>query len=452
MLNISNNSIDRDKILKDQSSYQEVMKTTASRKLVILLSVIFFIAFLILFFPWTQNIRSRGKLTALRPEDREQSIHSMISGRVEQWYIREGQAVSKGDTIVFISEMKSEYLDPRLIERSGNQARVKDQSITTYNSKAAALADQIAALRSNQVLKLDQANNYFLQAELQVQSDSIDYQTALINLDIAEKQFARQENLYNQGLKSLTELEERRQKLQEKINKKTSIKNKWYASQNKLINAKLNLSTVENDFEGKIAKAQSDRMSAMSSALGAEGDYNKLAIQQSNYQRRSDFYHITAPQDGYITKALITGIGETVKAGQAVFTFIPAHYDMAVELYVRPLDLPLVHEGNKVRLQFDGWPALVFSGWPGLSFGTFSGEIVAYDKAAGSDGFFRILVVPDQEDVPWPNLLRLGSGVYGIALLKNVPVWYELWRQLNGFPPDFYDSEKALIHKNKVEK
>lgn len=449
MLNISHNSIDRDEVLKDQSAYKEVMRSKASMKLVILLSVIFFMAFLLLFFPWTQNIRARGTLTTIRPENREQNIHSMISGRVEKWYVREGQLVNKGDTIVFISEMKSEYLDPRLIERSENQANAKNASIGTYNDKAKALNNQIEALKRNQKLKLEQAENYLLQAAFKVQSDSIDYETALINLDIAEKQFVRQQTLYDQGLKSLTDLEKRKQKLQESVNKKISIQNKWYASKNIYLNAELSLSTIENDFKEKIAKAQSNRMSALSSSLLAEGDYNKLAIQQSNYKLRAGFYHITAPQDGFVTKALITGIGETVKEGQAIYSFIPANYELATEIFVRPIDLPLIHEGNKVQLQFDGWPALVFQGWPGLSFGTYSGVVLAFDKAADPDGNFRVLVVPNPETAPWPKLLRLGSGVYGIALLKNVPVWYELWRQLNGFPPDFYDRKDKGAKKAK---
>ncbi len=442
MLNISNNSIDRDEVLKNQSSYRDVMHTTASKQLVILLTVIFLVGFLILFLPWTQNIRARGNLTTLRPENREQNIHSMISGRIEQWYVREGQLMKKGDTIVFISEMKSDYLDPKLLERSINQTNAKNASIGTYSDKAKALSDQIEALKRNKKLKLQQAENYLLQAAFKVQSDSIDYQTSIINLDIAQKQFDRQETLYKQGLKSLTDLERRRQKLQEGINKRMSIQNKWYASQNEYINAKLSLSTVVNDFREKIAKAQSERMSALSSALGAEGEYNKLATQQSNYKRRAGFYHITAPQDGFMTRALITGIGETVKEGQAVFSFIPANYELTAELLIRPIDLPLIQEGNKVQLQFDGWPTLVFRGWPGLSFGTFSGVVIAYDKAADADGNFRVLVIPDPDTRPWPKLLRLGSGVYGIALLKNVPVWYELWRQLNGFPADFYKKEK----------
>jgi RsmE family RNA methyltransferase len=30
--------------------------------------------------------------------------------------------------------------------------------------------------------------------------------------------------------------------------------------------------------------------------------------------------------------------------------------------------------------------------------------------------------------------------ILGISLLKNVPIWYELWRNINGFPPDYYQA------------
>ncbi len=444
MLNISKNPINRDEILKDLSAYQEVSNSYTSKKLVYLFSTLFVIGFAALFLPWTQNIRARGLLTTLNPENREQAIHSVISGRIEKWYVLEGQLVKKGDTIVHISEMKSEYLDPELIDKSRNQTEAKRSSVSAYREKVDALGQQITALEKNQKLKLSQAKNYLQQASLKVTSDSIDYETSRINLDIAQKQFDRQQKLYDQGLKSLTELEQRRQKLQESVNKELAAKNKWLASQNEYINAQINLGAVANEYSEKIAKAKSDRMSALSSSLEAESDYNKLSIQQENYARRSGFYFITAPQDGFVTKALITGIGETVKEGESVFTFIPAQYDLAVELYIRPIDLPLVHTGNKVRLQFDGWPALVFNGWPGMSFGTFGGVVASFDKAAQPDGTFRILVVPDPEETAWPELLRLGSGVYGIALLNNVPVWYELWRNLNGFPPDFYTSKESV--------
>lgn len=438
MLNISHNSIDRDLILKDQSSYQDVIQTRLSKSVIYLLTGLLLLTLVVLFLPWTQNIRSRGKLTTLQPEDREQIINSMISGRVEKWFVREGQLLQAGDTIVFISEINSEYLDPNLLDRAQNQTDAKKASVEAYEQKAEALEQQVGALSQNQKLKLKQTQNYLRQAELKVISDSIEYETSLINLDIAKKQVARQETLYKEGLKSLTELELRRQKYQEAINKNVSAENVWLASKNELLNAQINLNNVANEFGEKIAKARSERMSALSAAMEAEGQYQKLNSQQSSYSRRSGFYYITAPQSGFITRALVTGLGASIKEGDPIFSFIPADYELAVEMYVRPIDLPLIREGNHVRLQFDGWPALVFNGWPNLSFGTYSGIIVAFDKAAGPNGNFRVLVAPDPDTEPWPELLRLGSGVYGIALLKNVPVWYELWRNLNGFPPDFY--------------
>lgn len=447
MLNISENAVDRDRILEKQSSYKEVTRIRASRTLVFVLGSLLALGIALLFLPWTQNIRARGVLTTLQPEDRQQNIHSLISGRIENWYVREGQFVEAGDTIVLISETKAEYLDPQLIERTRNQMDAKAQSVDTYRSKAGALADQKVAITENLKLTLAQAQNTLEQARLKLLSDSIDYETANITLEIARDQLARQEKLYEQGLKSLTELQQRRQKFQEEVNKNLSYQNKWMASKNAYVNAVINLQSIETSYKEKLAKVESDRLSALSMALEAEGELQKLTIQQSSYNRRAGFYAITAPQDGFVTRAMVTGIGESVKEGQTVFSFVPQNYELAVEIFVRPMDLPLIQAGNPVQLQFDGWPALVFNGWPGLSFGTYSGQVVAFDRVATKDGKFRVLVAPDPNKEPWPDLLRLGSGVYGIALLKTVPVWYELWRNLNGFPPDFYHTNLVSDEK-----
>lgn len=442
MLNITNNRIDRKSIEETYSAFEKVVKRNVFKKIMRVMTISFVVGVLALFLPWTQNIRANGTLTTLNPEDREQTIHTMISGRVEKWFVREGQLVSMGDTIVFISEIKPEYLDPALVDRSGQQTRAKQEALGAYQNKAQALANQINALKKSRELKLEQARNYVLQNRLKVVSDSIELETANINLDIAEKQYARQEKLYNQGLKSLTDLESRKQKLQESVNKQTSALNKLAASRAEYQNAVLTLDNLENEFAEKISKAESDRMSALSSSYEAEGEVSKLQIQQESYTRRSKFYYITAPQDGFVTKALALGIGETVKEGEPMFTFVPSNYELAAEIYVEPIDLPLIHEGSKIQLQFDGWPALVFGGWPDMSVGTFSGRVAAYDKVASPNGKFRVLILPDPETPKWPEVLRLGGGVYGIALLQDVPVWYELWRNLNGFPPEFYSKEK----------
>ncbi|MDX5347235.1 MAG: biotin attachment protein, partial [Hymenobacteraceae bacterium] len=123
---------------------------------------------------------------------------------------------------------------------------------------------------------------------------------------------------------------------------------------------------------------------------------------------------------------------------------------MAAEMYVSALDLPLLERGDDIRLEFEGWPTLVFSGWPGVSYGTFGGEIAVIDYT-GTNGKYRILVVPDPQKEDWPDALRVGSGVRGWALLRTVPVWYEIWRQLNNFPPD-YTGAPIAGDKNKTAK
>ena len=122
----------------------------------------------------------------------------------------------------------------------------------------------------------------------------------------------------------------------------------------------------------------------------------------------------------------------------AIAEIVPDKIQYAVEMFVQPFNLPLLATGQKVRFLFDGFPAIVFSGWPKASSGTFGGEIVAVESNVSVNGKFRVLVKEDAIDKPWPKELKMGTGAQGITLLKDVAVWYELWRNINGFPPDYY--------------
>lgn len=204
-----------------------------------------------------------------------------------------------------------------------------------------------------------------------------------------------------------------------------------------------------------MAKASSDKFEALSNQYKVEEELAKLKNKLSNLEKRVTYRYIQAPQNGFVTQAISKGIGETVKEGSELITIVPSNQNLAVELYVRPVDLPLISLGEHVRVVFDGWPVIVFSGWPNVSFGTFGGEVVGIDNVTSKGGKYRILVAPDPNDEPWPKLLRVGSGVRGFALLNEVPVWYELWRQLNGFPPDFYvgnnGDSKSITNKKGIE-
>ena len=438
MLNITNNQVDKKEAVEKYSAFAKAYKTRHFKYFNRFLITFAAIGVIILFFPWTQNVNGSGYVTTLTPDQRPQTIQSPIPGRVEQWFVREGDYVKKGDTILRISEIKNQYQDPLLAQRTRQQRDAKNNAVGSYKSKVTALENQLSALQSERALKLKQAGNKLAQAKLKVKSDSIDLVAATTNKDIAKKQLERTITLQEEGLKSTVDVETKRLKFQETEAKLISQENKLLASKNNVLNASIDITRISATYAEKISKAQSDKYSAASAQFDTEAQVSKLDNASTNYELRSALLYVTAPQNGYINKAIKTGIGETFKEGEQLVGIMPSDYDLAVETYVEPIDLPLIHKGEKIRVQFDGWPAIVFSGWPDASFGTFAGDVVAVETFISDNGKFRVLIAPDVEGEPWPKNVRVGSGAKTIALLNDVPIWYELWRRLNGFPPDYY--------------
>lgn len=449
MLNISDNIVHCEPDLQGLHSPSRTVlsgRHLSFRKLLLLLLGIF-IAFM--FLPWTQNIHADGKVTTLRPEQRPQTIHATISGRIEHWYITEGQAVRKGDTIVHLSEVKSDYFDPDIVARVGSQVVAKQGAIESYGNKVGALETQIEAMRRELDNKMAQIRQKIAQGNLKVESDSIKVVQANIDLQVAQRQFNGMKALYDKGIEALTKLEERRLKLQEAETKLIAAQNAFETTRRELDIYRTDLRLSQNEYANKIAKAQSDKFSTQSEQFDAQASVSKLQIERENYARRSAFYYIIAPQDGYIVKAIQPGIGEIIKEGDPVVSIQPADYQLAVEMYVKPIDLPLISVGRTVRFMFDGWPAFFFSGWPGVSLGTFGGQVVAIDRNISANGKFRVLVAPDATEQPWPQALQPGGGAKGIALLNDVPLGYELWRVVNGFPPDWYQGLEGNEKEDK---
>jgi multidrug resistance efflux pump len=447
MLNISNNKVSEFIDLKNFKSGQEIFSKDYHKILKKFLLIFSVIMMLFLFLPWTQNISSNGSVTTLKLNQRPQTLQSQIPGRIEEWFVQEGDLVKKGDTIIRISEVKSDYFDEKLTERTNNQILVKSSSIKAYENKVVALQKQISSLQQERSLKLKQAENKLIQVLLKVKTDSMDLDAIKIKRNIVETQYDRTKSLQEEGLKAVKEVEDKRAKLQEANAKLISQQNKYLSTKNEVINSELSILTISASYGDKLAKAQSNLFTAKSSVYNTEVEVLKLETNSANYEKRNSLLFVRAPQDGYINKAIKSGVGETFKEGEQLVNIMPANYDLAVETYIRPIDLPLIHIGENVRVQFDGWPAIVFSGWPNASYGTYGGKIVAIENFISNNGKYRVLLAPDKDDIDWPEAIRVGSGAKIITLLENVPIWFELWRQINSFPPNFYQSEKKTNSK-----
>lgn len=460
MLEISKGKIDKKYIEANTYSLKTLSTPRTARVLAVWLLGICGLVFLSLFLPWQQNVEATGTLTALNPQDRPQEVHTAIPGRIKEWRVIEGQFVNKNDTLVVLEEIKDDYFDPEFLKRLEEQLTAKQDGIGATNRKLGALDSQLGALEQGLKLSLQKAQNKYQQAILKVTSDSAEYQAERVNYEVAKIQFDRYNTLYDQSLISLTELERRKLKLQETGAKLISLENKYLVSKNEMINTLIELNSLRAEYADKIAKSESDKSSALGYLADAQSEMAKLKNKYANMVIRNNQYYILAPQDGYIVRAMKSGIGETIKESDGIATIMPSEPDVAAEIYVRAMDVPLLAKGRHVRLEFDGWPALQFSGWPSVSVGTFGGSVKVIDYVDSKEGKFRVLVVPEKGE-KWPKELRIGSGVYGWVMLDDVPVWYEIWRQLNGFPPSLYaepdenekkDTKSDLKTKIKVKK
>lgn len=445
MLNLSNQRVN-DELFTHYTlkTLRALPESDGGRKLGRWMLFFLVIGLVVMFLPWQQNINGEGTVSALTPQDRPQTIQNAIPGRIERWVARDGDYVKRGDTILVISDIKDEYFDPSLTQRLGEQLTAKRGSLRATDDKIAALDGQLTALKTGVGVKLESARNKVKQGEFKVKADEADLNAIRKNYQIAVDRLDRFEKGYKTGLFSLTDLETRRLKLQEDMAKVVAQENKLNVSRQELLNARLDLGTIQADYQEKMSKALSDRSSAVSYRAEADGEIAKLRNKISSVDVRRGLYVVRAPQEGYVVRPLKAGIGETIKEGESIATLQPANPHLAVELFVRAMDVPLIQRGRTVRLQFDGWPAIQFSGWPTVSVGTFGGEVVVIDAVSSVNGKYRMLVRPlvQKGDQPWPEQLRVGSGAFGWVMLDDVPVWYEIWRQLNGFPPSLQQEPK----------
>jgi adhesin transport system membrane fusion protein len=306
MLNISNNSI-RDKVHKERYvSFRLTSSLRIARLFKRFLLVLTGSSLIVLFLPWTQNVQGNGQITALRPESRPQTLQSPIPGRIQQWFVREGDTVSTGDTLVFIGEVKDEYFDPDQIIRLEEERDAKEQSAKSYAQKVDAQRSQIEALKQNRIVKLKQTR-------LKIKSDSADVIAAEINFQNSYAQYMRADSLFKEGIKSKFDLEQRVSKYQEANAKLVSARNKFDRSLQEI-------SAIQSDFNEKIFKAESELFSAFSAQQASLAEVAKLRNKIANVSARRDFYFIRSPRMHWLQKPSSPVLLKTSRKGSPLLS------------------------------------------------------------------------------------------------------------------------------------
>ncbi|MEM1051387.1 MAG: HlyD family efflux transporter periplasmic adaptor subunit [Pseudomonadota bacterium] len=219
-------------------------------------------------------------------------------------------------------------------------------------------------------------------------------------------------------------------------------------AQNALATAQIDLRRMQELFEAGLS-ARRDYEQAQIRVEEMRGRVAEaqgaLARSETNLARQSEQL-VTAPRDGFIQSINAGDAATYVSAGQVLATFVPEAHTRVVEVFVDGRDVALIQSGESARIEFEGWPAVQFSGWPSVAIGTFPGIVTTVDPVAQPDGRFRVLVAEDPNaEQAWPAepYGRFGTVVRAWILLETVPVGYEIWRQLNNFPPEVPSSRNT---------
>ncbi|WP_322113208.1 HlyD family secretion protein [Leptospira levettii] len=433
------------KLRKNLPSYRLVQTALPAQSLAYILTVIFFLSVLILLYvPWQQTTMGFGRVVAYAPLDRQQVIESPISGRVVKWHVHEGTRVKKGDPIIDISDN-----DPNFITRIREERNALLQRLEAARSREDNIRSRILSLRSSKGSAVSAADSRMMMARDRVRASEQAVDAAKAALKTANLNLDRQKQLWEKGLTSKRTLE-----LAEldHTNAETGL-DRARATYDAAVKEEraLNSDTgkVQQDAEASINDAKASLASAQSEVARVLEELPKLDARLSRQENQEVF----APRDGTIMRILVNPDTQQVKEGDGVAILVPDAEDKAVELFISGNDIPLVGEGRKVRLQFQGYPVFQISGWPETAVGTFGGVVKLVDITDNGSGNFRVLVIPDNEDRQWPSsrYLRQGVRAKGWIFLNRVSVGYELWRRFNDFPPNLPmdDPEmKSLLDEN----
>jgi len=415
---------------------------TLARLLMLLVAVA---AGALIFTPWMQSVSGTGEVSALTPLERTQTISAPVDGRVAKWHVTEGTKVKAGDLIAEIADN-----DPHLLERVERELAMVEERAQNAGSRVVSVQERLSRLeeaRRNAIAaarsRIEVAADRIRQAEQSIEAAQERVRFAKFTMDLRSK-------TYEKGLTALRDVEAARQELNTAEAMLRQSEAALSASRNEKRAAEDDLRRIEADTQASI---ESER--ANLNAARAEVSNIKAEIQRTEVKvARQGTQRVLAPRNGTILRLLAQPGSELLKAGSALATFVPDADRPTVEIWLNGMDTPLVKPGDPVRLQFNGWPAIQFAGWPSVAVGTFGGRVRLVDATDTKNGHFRILVVPDENDDPWPSASYLRQGVQarGWVLLKNVPLWWELWRRFNGFPPVIADDEPGAKGARDKEK
>lgn len=381
-----------------------------------------------LFLPWEQTVRGTGTLIAFNPKERSYKIGATINGVIDKIFVKENQFVTKGTPLFSMIDLNNEYIKNLENIKNSIEEEIKNSKIEKNN-----LEEQYKNLEESFKISLELYLKKEKQIKRKIEQLKLQKEALDKRYNIEEIHFNRNKKLYLKGVVSKREYE-----VQESL---------YFKVKADLFKVNVSISIEEENIiinNQEKARFEVDTKSKLlalkNSILKTSSKIETLTQKEQNQKNIENRYiskNIIAKSDGYVIRVLKNDKNRFIKRGEDVVLFAPKVTKRAILLKISDFSMPLMKEELPARIMFYGWPALQISGWPKIRFGTFSGVIERVEPISYEKGFYYAYIIDDERENPWPkdNILRVGTQATVWVRLKTVPLWYEVWRQINALPP-----------------
>lgn len=397
------------------------------RKIRLTTALFFLLLIAVLFLPWQQTIKGEGTLIATDPMQRDYTILATIDGIVDEVYVQENQFVTKGTLLFTLVDLDKEY-DKKLssiYESSQKQYGDYEEQIKNIRQKEQNLQNNLEVGIDIYNKKIRKVDNKIKSLSLQKVSLEKQYEIEHLNLE-------RMQQLYKDGIESKRSYE--------------VVENRYVKAKTELEKVDVDIKIEENnlkildqekkkflnEMQNSIKLLHNTRLSSNAKLKSITQDIQRNSLNVKRYESGK----VYAQRDGYIVRILQNDKNRLIKKGDPILHFAPQVTHKSILLKISDFNMPLLKEGLPARIMFYGWPALQISGWPQIKYGTFGGLVDKVEPISYEKGFYYARVTEDPKE-PWPKgeELKVGTQSTVWIRLETVPIWYQIWRLMNAFPP-----------------
>jgi adhesin transport system membrane fusion protein len=347
------------------------------------------------------------------PSSKIQVIQNLEGGIVTEIFVREGQIVNKGDTLLRLDDTRflsnkgesevDKYTLMAQVERLSAEAdgrpfkpsaevvskapQVATDEQSLYDSRQRRLASEQRTLQEQLRQKMQEV------AEFRSKQDQFRNQLGFI-----QQELSMSAPLVNSGAVSPVEI--------------IRLKGKASEARGQMDATSLAIPRAEsaiNEIKSKIQESlDSFRSDAAKDLNDKRADLSKASATSIAIDDRVTRTTVTSPVKGIVKTLKVNTIGGVVQPGSDMVEIVPLEDNLLIEAKVRPQDVAFLHPGQKAMVKFSAYDYTIYGGLPAKL------ELIGADTTTDDKGntFYLIQVRTDKN--------HLGSDAKPLLIIPGM--------------------------------